>query len=155
MQRRPPSFSGALRRQVINDRIRPGISYHVKVFVFVYDGNKVFLYIPAVAEDDDIFLFMEYRHYMPYHGCSQFQLGFFFSATSGIQAERKDSGSCLCSIPGHRPLHLRSSVRSDSLNHYALHGQKALKHPRIFCQISKPLCHQCTETQAVTVVFPV
>lgn len=78
MQRRPPSFSGALRRQVINDRIRPGISYHVKVFVFVYDGNKVFLYIPAVAEDDDIFLFMEYRHYMPYHGCSQFQLGFLF-----------------------------------------------------------------------------
>ena len=34
--------------------------------------------IPSAAGDDGIFLFMEYRHYMPYHGCSQFQLGFLY-----------------------------------------------------------------------------
>ena len=78
-----------------------------------------------------------------------------FSAIYGIRAEQKDSGFCLYSILARTALRLQSSVRSDSLSHDARHGQKALKYPRIFFQISKPLCHQCTETRAVIVVFPV
>lgn len=76
-------------------------------------------------------------------------------ATYGIQAEQKGNGSCFYSTPGRRALRLRNNGRSDRLSHYALHGQKVLKHLQIFFQTSGPLCHQCTEKQAVKKVFPV
>lgn len=78
-----------------------------------------------------------------------------FFATCGIQAGHKDSGFCLYSIPARTALRLRSSAHSNSLSHYARHGQKALKHPQISSRISGSLCHQCTRTRAVTAVFPV
>ena len=36
------SFSNLLLRQVIHDRVRPRISYEIKVFIFIHNGNKPF-----------------------------------------------------------------------------------------------------------------
>lgn len=78
VQCRPSSFSGPLRRQAINGRVRPCIPYKVKVFIFVHNRNEVLFYIPAVTQDDDIFSVSELRHYLADHRCSQFQFGFLF-----------------------------------------------------------------------------
>jgi hypothetical protein len=41
MQRRPPSFSSMVRRQVINNEIRPCFPYKIKVLICIHDGNTL------------------------------------------------------------------------------------------------------------------
>ena len=61
----------------IYDGIRPCIADQVKVRVFIHDRHKPLLYIPAVAEDDDIPFPAEFGHHSAYHGGCKFQLRFF------------------------------------------------------------------------------
>ena len=74
----PALFSGTLWWQIVYGRIRPCISYKVKIFIFVYYGNKILFYIPAVTKNDDVLHFTQCRHNLTHHGCSQFQFGFPF-----------------------------------------------------------------------------
>lgn len=41
MRCRPSPFPCPLWRQVIYDGIRSGIPYNIKVFIFVYDGDRI------------------------------------------------------------------------------------------------------------------
>ena len=57
-------FPGGSWRQVMQDRISLHIADQVKVLIFIYDGYEVLLYIPAVAQEDDILPPMKLRHPM-------------------------------------------------------------------------------------------
>ncbi len=48
----------------MQDRISLHIADQVKVLIFIYDGYEVLLYIPAVAQEDDILPPMKLRHPM-------------------------------------------------------------------------------------------
>lgn len=89
MQCRPFFFPGPLWLQVVNDGIRPCIPYKVKVLIFAHDGSKVLFYIPAVTEDDNIFLTAEFRHHLADHGDGKFQLGFLFLLHAVSKRNRK------------------------------------------------------------------
>ncbi len=75
---RPAPFSGRLRGKVIKDRVIPCIPNQAKVLVFIHDRNQIPFCVAAVTQEDDIFLFRQLRHDLPYHGSGKFQLGLFF-----------------------------------------------------------------------------
>ena len=60
-------------RQEVLQLIRSCISYKVKIFIFVYYGNKILFYISAVTKNDDVLHFTQCRHNLTHHGCSQEQ----------------------------------------------------------------------------------
>ncbi len=75
---RPAPFSSRLRGRVIKDRVIPCIPNQAKVLVFIHDRNQIPFCVPVVTQEDDIFLFRQLRHDLPYHGSGKFQLGLFF-----------------------------------------------------------------------------
>ena len=74
---RPALFACRLRCKVINNRVIPSIADNIQVGILIHDTHQVFFGIPAVAQDDNISLCRKLRHNLPYHGCRQFQLGYF------------------------------------------------------------------------------
>lgn len=75
---RPPFSAGRRRSQVIDYGIQPGIANQVKIWIFINYGYQILFYIPAVAKDDDILLFPEFRHNLPDHVGGQLQFRFRF-----------------------------------------------------------------------------
>ena len=78
MLRRAATPSGTFRCKIIKDRIRPCVPNQAKVWVFVYNRNKILFCIPAVTRDDDMIFAVKFRHNLPDHGGCQFQFRFFF-----------------------------------------------------------------------------
>lgn len=52
-----------LAASMIRYGVRPCNTDQVRGFKFIHDGEQILFYIPAVAEDNDIFLFSEFRHH--------------------------------------------------------------------------------------------
>ena len=50
MLRRAATPSGTFRCKIIKDRIRPCVPNQARVWVFVYNRNKILFCIPAVAQ---------------------------------------------------------------------------------------------------------
>lgn len=59
---RSAPFTRPLGCKVINDRVIPRNADQMKVQIFVYNAYQVFLCVPAVKEDDHIFLFCHIQY---------------------------------------------------------------------------------------------
>ena len=62
--------------KIIQGRICPYSSNHIQIRIFFGDGYQRFFHIPAVTEQDDIFLFLTFRHDLTDHVSSQFEFWF-------------------------------------------------------------------------------
>ncbi len=75
---RPAFFPGFGRYRVVYDRVQSCISNQSEVRVFIHYGYRVLSDIPAVAQNDDILLPGESRHYLSHYECRRLQFGFLF-----------------------------------------------------------------------------
>ena len=75
---RTSSAPSPFRSEIIHDRINPCIANEIKVWIFINNRDQIFLCIPAVTENNDMFFAEEFRHDLTDHGSCQFQFRFFF-----------------------------------------------------------------------------
>ena len=65
----PASSAGWLWGKVINNRVSPGITDQIQIWIFINNTGEIFLGVPAVTKDYDILLRSKRGHDLRHHGC--------------------------------------------------------------------------------------
>ena len=130
-------MTGACRCKIIYDRINPRITDQIQIGIFINDGYQILFGIPAVAENDNMFLAVKFGHNLPDHGGCQFQFGLFFLPHT--IAKRNGKIRCFIPVPdGHAEHDTHKAVSIQIVGTVAI-----IKGPPndIYCIIEEPSKH--------------
>ena len=84
-------FPDVYKRQVINNRVSPGITDQIQIWIFVNNTGEIFLGVPAVTKDYDILLRSKRGHDLTHHGCGKLQFRLFFLPHAVTERDRQIS----------------------------------------------------------------
>ena len=87
----PASSAGWLWGKVINNRVSPGITDQIQIWIFVNNTGEIFLGVPAVTKDYDILLRSKRGHALTHHGCGKLQFRLFFLPHAVTERDRQIS----------------------------------------------------------------